>query len=334
MPVTQLRRAAIAIVLFGSVAVACGSTSSPSTATGGSTPDVPSSTATSASTASTVSGAAGPDEPDTTTPPDSVASVVDAATLPPMTVVAALGYPRDLLDRGRVNVKISRDDSTDFVILDKRLVADHFTPAPVEERRTILPPDNRVVALQTLFGEVADCASTEPLTATLEVRFTYGDDTTPKTTSIPFTDVSVLEEILDRECTVRRVLEDNEVELRNPVVDDETMSVELAVVRRTGESRLGFDSIKGTVLFGVETLFEPGSPERILEPDETSQVIPLDIDVNRCDSHAVAETTRKFGIDLYVSVDGSESQLVEVPIDTVVDDLETMLERCKERTGQ
>ena len=76
------------------------------------------------------------------------------------------------------------------------------------------------------------------------------------------------------------------------------------------------------------------SSKRVLEPGENEAVIPLAIDVNRCDPHAVAETTRKFGIDLYVSVDGSESRLINVPIDSIADDLEAMLERCKTRTGQ
>jgi hypothetical protein len=251
-----------------------------------------------------------------------------------MEVVAALGYPRDLFDRGRVNVKVSRQDDTEFVILDKQIVADHFTPAAVEERRTILPPDGRTVALQTLFGDVIECDSTEPVTASLVVTFTYGDDPTLKTTSIPFTDASTLEDIWRRQCTVERILAENEIELRNEVVIGETMSVDLVIHRRTGERRLGFDSIKGTVLFGVATSFVSGAPERVLEPDETEAVIPVVIDVNRCDPHAVAETTRKFGIDLYVSVDGSEPQLVQVPIDDLVADLDAMLETCKTRTGQ
>lgn len=251
-----------------------------------------------------------------------------------MDVVAALGYPRDLLDRGRVNVKVSRDGDVDFVILDKQLVADHFTPAPVEERHTLLPPDGRTVALQTLLGEVDDCDSTEPVTASLVVTFTYGDDPTLKTTAIPFTDTSTLDDIRIQKCTVQQVLDENEIELSGPVIDGEAMSVDLVIRRRQGESRLGLDAIKGTVLFGVATPFAPGATKRILEPDETEAVIPLTIDVNRCDSHAVAETTRKFGIDLYVSVDGSESQLIQVSIDDIESDLEAMLQLCKQRTGQ
>lgn len=263
-----------------------------------------------------------------------VSSVTAAGVLPPMDVVAALGYPRDLFDRGRVNLKVSREDDTDFVILDKQLIADHFTPAPVEQRRTVLPPDGRAVALQTLFGEVAECDSTEPVTASLVVTFTYGSDPTLQSTAIPLTDATVLDDIRDRQCTVRRVLSENEIELRDAVVDGETMSVDLTIRRSTGQSRLDLRSIKGTVLFGVETPFESGDPERVLEAGETELLVPIVVDVNRCDAHAVAETTRKFGVDLYVSIDGADPQLVPVPIADLVVDLEAMLESCTVRTGQ
>ncbi|MEP6296596.1 MAG: hypothetical protein ABJ382_04670 [Ilumatobacter sp.] len=248
--------------------------------------------------------------------------------------MAALGYPRDLFDRGRLNLRIDRPDDTAFVILDKQLVADHFTPAPVEARRTLIPPGGRTVALQTLFGEVEDCDSPDPVTADLVVTFLHGDDPTPRTAAIPVGATSTLDDIRARKCTVRQVVAENEITLANPVVDGETMTVDLVIARRSGTSRLGFDSIKGTVLFGVATAFEPGSPERTLDPDEVDAVIPLLVDVNRCDSHAVAETTRKFGIDLAVSVDGSESQLVPVSIDDIEADLEAMLDRCRARTGQ
>lgn len=265
---------------------------------------------------------------------DPAITTVEHQTLPPMEVVAALGYPRDLLDRGRVNIEISRDDDTDFVVFDKQLVADHYTPAPVEERRTELPPSGQVVALQTLFGDVADCDAADPVTAVLRVTFAYGADPTRRSTAIPLTDASTLDGIRSQKCTVRRVLADNEIGLVDAVVVDETMTADLVIRRRTGDDRLGIDAIKGTVLFGAETVFEPGSPERILEPDEPEQIIPLVIDVNRCDPHAVAETTRTYGIDLYISVDGADAQRFDVPIDPILDDLELMLDRCKRRTGQ
>ena len=48
--------------------------------------------------------------------------------LPPMHVVAGLGYPRDLLDRGRVHIRIDRADDLAVVWLDKQLVAARGAP--------------------------------------------------------------------------------------------------------------------------------------------------------------------------------------------------------------
>ena len=57
----------------------------------------------------------------------------------------------------------------------------------------------------------------------------------------------------------------------------QTMSVELVGERRIGESTLGFDSIKGTVLVGASSEIEPGDPDRVLEPDEDVDVIWLNL---------------------------------------------------------
>ena len=337
-----VRRRGTSIVFTAAVAlVMVGCSSGPSSATSATRPSiVPASvpvaepaelTTMATTTAPTDTGAvtAPVTAPDTDVIPDEV----DASDLPPMEIVAALGYPRDLLDRGRVNLEIRRDDDVAFVIYDKQLVADHFDPAPVEERRTVVP-SGRVLAVQTLFGEATDCDSTEPLTAVLRVTFTVGDDPVHHTTALPLTDTSVLEQIRFQQCTVANVLANNDITLENPVVDGETMTVDLVVRRLSGDDPLAFDSIKGTVLFGAASAIAPGAPDRVLDPAESSTVIPLTLDVNRCDSHAVAETTRKFGIDLYVSVDGAESQRIDVPIESIRGDLEAMLERCKVRTGQ
>lgn len=270
---------------------------------------------------------------DAASPTVPVVSEVDTS-LPPMDIVAGLGYPRDLLDRGRVNIRISRHDDLALVLFDKQLVSDFFTPAPVEQRRTVLPPNGQVVAVQTLFGEVSDCDDPALVTASLHVTYAAGQDPSRRTGVLPLTDATTLDQIRMQKCTVRRVLENNDITVRDGVDDSETMTANLVITRRSGTDRLAFDSIKGTVLFGASSPTEPGAADRVLEPDEQHTVIALLLDVNRCDAHAVAETTRKFGIDVYVSVDGAESQRIDVPIDSILPQLDAMLERCKSRTGQ
>lgn len=248
-------------------------------------------------------------------------------------IEAALGYPRDLLDRGRVNLRIVRPDATEFTIIDKQLVADYFTTPPIEARVSVIPPSGQLVALQTLFGDVIDCDSTQPVGAELRVTYVLGDDER-RTAALPLTDATTLDEIRLQICTRRMVAASNRLELRDVVVDGETAGASLVISRESGDDRIGIEGIKGTVLFGVETPFEPGTPERTLAPDETTLSIPITFVVNRCDPHAVAETTRKYGLDLYVSVNGGEAQRIDGPIDSVESALSEMLDRCKTRKGQ
>lgn len=253
---------------------------------------------------------------------------------PTIEVVAALGYPRDLLDRGRVNLKMSRDDDADLVVLDKRLVADFFDPAPVETRRSVIPAAGQQVALQTLFGEVGNCDDPAGVTAAVEFTYLYGDDDTTRVGSFPLADATTLDGIRAQACTARQVLGDHSFEFAARDVEGETLRVDLEIARLSGGAQLSIDAVEGTVLFGAETPFERGTPERRLDADADRLVLPIVFDVNRCDAHAIAETTKKFGLNLYVSVDGAEMQRVPMAIDEILPDLELMHDRCKERTAQ
>ncbi len=278
-------------------------------------------------------------------PVESAAGSTTSPTKPPPTdqpaldppvldVIASLGYPRDLQERGRVNLKISRPDDVEMVVLDKQLVTDFFLPSPVEERRSTIPGAGRVVALQTLFGTVDNCDNPSPVTAVVELTYSYGDEPSPRHDAFEIADTAVLDEIRFQDCTVRRVLETTTIEFGVPTIIDETVTVDLTITRIDGTDEFAIDAIKGTVLFGASTPFESGAPERTLRADADRLTLPLTFDVNRCDSHAVAETTKKFGLDLYVAVNGAESQRVPIEIAPIQSDLEIVLERCTARTGQ
>ncbi len=282
-------------------------------------------------TTATLQAGCGPDAPSSSGADESAGAPVE---LPPMHVVAGLGYPRDLLDRGRVNIRIDRADDLAVVLLDKQLVARHFTPPPPEARRTVIPPNGQVVAVQSQFGDVTDCDDSDPVEAELVVSYTIGDDPVVHRASIEVDDATTLDDTRLQICTQRRVIESNEFELQVDEVDGETMGARLVVRRREGSDRLAFDAVAGTVLFGAEAVVPAGSPERVLEPDEHETTIEIIFDVNRCDPHAVGETTRKYGLDVYVAVDDVAGQRISVPIDTAIARLDEMLERCKERTGQ
>jgi len=254
--------------------------------------------------------------------------------LPETMAVAELGYPRDLLDRGRVNVVVTRAGDDPFVLLDHQLVVDGFEPAAPEPRRVVIPGGGQRVAIQGIFGEVVDCDAPTPLAAELVVHYSLGDDPTVHAGSIVLDDTATLADIRARFCTARQVLAENDVTLGEPELDGETFTLDLAITRRTGDAELALHAIQGTVLFGVESPYEQGAPERTLAAGVAELVVPLTFDVNRCDPHAVAETTRKKGLTLWVAVDGATPQPVDVDIAAIDDDLEEILDRCKARTGQ
>ncbi len=250
---------------------------------------------------------------------------------PEVVIVAELGYPRDLLERGRVNLVVTRPDDTPFTIVSKQLRATHFSAAPTERRTSAIPGNGRPIALQTLFGAVDECDDDAPVNAVLDIEFTTDDPDDVDTASLPLDDAAVLDDIRLQECVARRFLDENEIAFRDVKVGDETIALDLVVTRRTGDERLTLHTVAGTVLFGVESPTVQGSDERVLSPGRQVLVLPLLLDVNRCDPHAVAETTRKFGIDLWIAIGGEEPQRVPVPVGPLITELEALLERCTAR---
>ena len=271
---------------------------------------------------------------DSSTGESSPSTVRVATELPELVAAAELGYPRDLIDRGRVNVVVTRDGDEPFVVLDHQLRIDGFEPGAVEERRIVIPGNGQRVAIQGIFGEVTECESPDPLAAELAVHYTRGDDPTVHEGEIELDDTATLAEIRARFCTARRVRAEHDIVLGEPTVDGETFTLDVTIGRRTGDAELVIHAVQGTVLFGAETPYEQGAPERTLAGLADELVLPLTFDVNRCDPHAVAETTKKKGLTLWVAVDGATPQPVDVDIASIDDDLEEILNRCKTRTGQ
>lgn len=262
--------------------------------------------------------------PDVTTAPGPVAPP------PGVTVVAELGYPRDLYERGRVNLVTSRPGTEPFEVLGKRLVADHFATTALDDHRSIIPAGGQPVALQTPFGAVEDCTDDAPVQAEVELRYRFGDDASVRRSVIPLADATVLDDIRARQCTTTAVLAGSTVSFEALDVTGETMEVDVQIAR-SGDSPHDFrvDSAAGSVLLGASLREDApwqDTAQRLLS-------VPLRLRINRCDAHAVAETTRKYGVDLWMSVDGAEAWPVPLPIGELTDEFDAMLEQCRRRTS-
>lgn len=271
------------------------------------------------------------------TPPGPTVAASPTPVPPPpgVTIVAELGYPRDLYERGRVNLVTSRRSRERFEVVGKRLLADHFVPADLDDHRSVIPPGGQPVALQTRFGAVADCSSERPVRARAELLYRYGDDPSVRRSLVPLADTAVLDGIRARQCTTAAVLSGSTVTFDGLDRAGEAMDVDAVITRGSGPARdLRVESVAGTVLLGAALRTPPDGPAPAQDRSEQVLTVPLALKINRCDAHAVAETTRKYGIDLWVSVDGADARPVPLPIEQLTDEFDAMLEHCRRRMGQ
>jgi hypothetical protein len=87
--------------------------------------------------------------------------------------------------------------------------------------------------------------------------------------------------------------------------------------------------VSGTILVDVRTSDDWHGAQL----DDEPVAIPLTFVVNRCDPHALAEVTKRYGLALAVSVDGAETVDVAVDIGELVVDLEAIVEQCSAATA-
>jgi hypothetical protein len=63
--------------------------------------------------------------------------------------------------------------------------------------------------------------------------------------------------------------------------------------------------------------------------DAERRVVPLRFSVNRCDPHAVAEVTKRFGLDVEVVVGGADPASVTVDVTPIEPQLEAIVAACR-----
>lgn len=263
-----------------------------------------------------------------TGPPVAVATMAPAPAPAWLTAITEAGYPRDLLQRGRVNVETTNDGDEALRVTSRELLADHFRSPGPEQRRSLIAA-GATVDLQTAHGEVTDCTTATAVTATAVLTYHTDRDPTERTVAVPIGDTAILEQVRERTCAGRALTDAFDLSLFDPVIDGETLTTTLTLDRRAESPAITLGRGFGTVLFGVERL-DP-QPSRIAPTDARATVV-LRFDVNRCDPHAVAETTKKFGLQLQVGVGAAEPVWTDVDIDALHGPLDEILDRCKART--
>lgn len=278
-------------------------------------------------------GHGGPPSRATDVAPTSVSSL---ASLPDEMTSALDGFTgqlvitrqRDLIDRGLINVLTMNGTADDVYITDRALVADFFENSAAPVRRSWVPP-GRSVALQVPYGTTIDCTTNEPVRAHLRITYTLGDDEREQTADIALEGADILDAIRAEQCAQRTFDAATRLGFEDVAVVDQVLVATLTIARTSGESSFVIEGVNGTILIGVETDdgFQP-----IPIDGPTVVALPLTFVVNRCDPHALAEVTKRYGLDLFVAVDGQPAQAINVDVTALTPLLEEIVERCRQQS--
>ncbi len=253
---------------------------------------------------------------------------VQADPLDGVTAELIITRQRDLIDRGLINVRTRNESGEDLLLTERQLIATFFVTTPSRPRTTSLRT-GRQVAIQVPFGTVENCESSEPVKAALAVEFTDAQGAA-RAARIPVAGTDILDSIRARQCAAIAVDTQTELELTDAfVTSDGDVSALLGIVPVRNGRTIEITDVAGTVLVAAE------APAGSLpgEVGAGTLRIPLTFSVNRCDPHALAEVTKRFGLDLYVSIDGGSSERVPVDVGALTSAFEDIVQMCVERTG-
>jgi hypothetical protein len=232
---------------------------------------------------------------------------------------------RDLLDRGLINVLVDNQSAASMLVSDIALVADSFSVEP-SSGRTISVRSGRRVAIQVPYGVADDCATVDHVDAELEFSVVSGGDPKSQRASIELGGTDLLDAIRAEQCTTRRFNSLTNVSFANTAILDGDVITDLIIEPTGTDADLVIEGVSGTVLVGVRLADDRNEVSIGDEP----VAVPLAFVVNRCDPHAMAEVTKRFGLDLEVSIDGAEPVSVGVDIGDLVVHFESAVEQCAE----
>ncbi len=235
---------------------------------------------------------------------------------------------RDLLGRGLINVLVRNRSDASLLLNDIELSADFLESGPAAQR-TISVRSGRDVAVQVPYGTVVDCDTDQRIAADLTFTVRHDDAAPPRRGRLGLDGTDLLDSIRAEQCVTRRF--DQEADTRFDVTEiiDGKVVTNLVIEPVGSSADLAVTAVSGTVLVAVRT--PEGWQGAQLFGDAVT--IPLTFVVNRCDPHALAEVTKRYGLDLAVSVDGDEPVTVAVDVADLMAELDAVVEQCAAATA-
>ncbi|MGI8822816.1 MAG: hypothetical protein ACR2JP_05880 [Acidimicrobiia bacterium] len=274
----------------------------------------------STTTGSGATGANAPAAPTTT--------IVQPSAEPPEWLDLFADYPRYLQHKRRLAIATTNNGATEIEVTLIGLAADHFARLEPEAKTATIGPGTRT-DLQVDFGEVVDCDATGPLTALVEIELVVGPDPAPRRFVIPI-DPAPLDVIRHTECSQQVVRDAVDIGFdQDWVVDGTVLAARLVLGRNTGDEVVTVSSVRGTEIIGLHPVPPSLDPVAVIEPGTPGLAVPVELEVIRCDPHAVGQSTKTYEFKLWVAVGDREAQLMTIdPDGRLKAALQELITRC------
>jgi hypothetical protein len=261
--------------------------------------------------------------PDDVTPP----------LLPGVEGALILSRQRDLLDRGLINVELLNVSDTEVFFVERQLEVDGFVTEPAPTKMTRIGPGRRL-RVQVPYGHTVECDATGSPTARLLVGVTRSPDSLATTPAmVELGGVDLVEGIRRRQCAAEAVADAASVDIASVVDAGDHAEVVVAIERTAGDVPLTFVDSTGTILVRTDSLL---ADEPLTLGVDVGSAVEIDVSfvVNRCDPHALAEVTKRYGLDLHVEIGTAAAEPVAADVTDLVGLLETLVERCVRAADQ
>lgn len=244
-------------------------------------------------------------------------SAVESAPPPELSATATRS---SLFDSQRTfRLELANDGEEAVTVTSVQLASPLFAPVPASPRDTRLAPGGRLL-LPVPYGESV-CPASGPAELVVEVA---GTESRLPLAEDPEGVMGALHEVACGEAAVRSAADLAFADL----VPTGPRSVEGdLVVTGRGDTEVIVDGIRGNIVFGVRV--DPGPDLARVATGGAAGRIPVELVVDRCDTHALIESKRTFEFPVAVRLDDGPPALVVVePSGPTRDTLQGLIEAC------
>ncbi len=238
----------------------------------------------------------------------------------PVPELSATATRSSLFDSQRTfRLELTNDGGEAVTVTSVQLASPLFAPVPASPRDTQLGPGQRLL-LPVPYGESV-CPASGPSALILQAG---GADARLPLAQDPDGMMEALHEVECQEAAVRAAADLTFADL----VPTGPRSVEgdLVVTGRS-DTEVTVDGVRGNIVFGVRV--DPGPDLVTVAAEGEVGRVPVELVVDRCDTHALIESKRTFKFPLEVRLDGGPPALVVVEATGPTRDiLQGLIEAC------